>query len=206
MAWWERQYIFTDTNPFYESLFWYGHYIDDLILIWWSDMAAIPELIFYFNNNNFGLFFTFYWDTRVVSFLDLTLTCDTTTYRKDTAGNTTLHAVSCHPIHNIKAVLICELTRTRCNCSTEETFNLEKNIVCERLKKRRYQRWMLKQAVDRISNINRDSLLSNVSRKKKHTSSNRSSQPLVFSTPYSLPYNKVRKYHTKIYTCIAFRS
>lgn len=57
---------------FFSSFVFYGHYIDDLIL-WWSEVATIPDLMPYFNNNCFGLKFTFAFDAHTISFLDLTM-------------------------------------------------------------------------------------------------------------------------------------
>ncbi|KAG8536062.1 hypothetical protein GDO81_027183 [Engystomops pustulosus] len=34
VAWWEREYLHTMSNPFRTSIYWYGRYIDDALLIW----------------------------------------------------------------------------------------------------------------------------------------------------------------------------
>lgn len=44
MAWWESQYVFDPCNPFLSGFVWYGRYIDDLLFIWGSDVAAIQRL------------------------------------------------------------------------------------------------------------------------------------------------------------------
>lgn len=69
-----------------------------------TDMATIPDLAPYFNNNNLGLSFKFHFDSHGVSFLDIiivgnftTAGVETATYRKEIAGNTILYASSCQP-------------------------------------------------------------------------------------------------------------
>lgn len=57
MAWWEKQFAFPDNNPFLPLFVWCGRYIDDLLILWRSNVATISELSFYFNSNNLGLKF-----------------------------------------------------------------------------------------------------------------------------------------------------
>lgn len=98
-----------------------------------------------------------------ISFLDLFLvgntttgTIKTTTFRKETAGNTILSANSCHPIHTIKAISIGEFVRAKCYCSTEMGFSIEKNNICDRLHHRKYPQWMLNRAINKVDNLSRN--------------------------------------------------
>lgn len=47
--------------------------IDDLLIVWGSDVAAIPDFVFYLNNNCFNLLFSYWHDPNVISFLELSL-------------------------------------------------------------------------------------------------------------------------------------
>lgn len=57
MSVWEKQFIFNAENLFVDVIVWYGHYIEDLILIWGGDVAFIPHFFDYINNNKFNLRF-----------------------------------------------------------------------------------------------------------------------------------------------------
>lgn len=208
MAWWEKQYVFSESNPYLDSFVWYGRYIDDVIIVWRSDVSAIPNLLFYFNNNNFGLKFTMEHNSVTIPFLDLLISgnsitsrVDTVTYRKETAGNTTLHAASCHPLHTVQAIPMGELVRAKRNCSSATAFDIEKQTVCKRLKERQYPPWMLGRATEKIAHVDRESLLGNNTHKPlSHISDGFS----IFSTPYSLQFKQIsdiiHKYIPVLYT------
>lgn len=66
MAWWKNMFIFQRVNLFCSSLVWYGRYIDDLIIIWRSDVEAIPDLMTYLNRSNLGLRFTHNYDSQTI--------------------------------------------------------------------------------------------------------------------------------------------
>lgn len=44
MSWWESLFIFCLEKPFSDYIVWYGRYIDDLLIIWRSGVAAVPDL------------------------------------------------------------------------------------------------------------------------------------------------------------------
>lgn len=153
MAWWEKDFIFDVSNPFYGSIIWYGRYIDDLIIIWGSGVAAIPDFLTYLNFNQLGLNFTVDYNVDSINFLDLCLTgnihnctVETITFRKQVAGNTILPAKSCHPMHTIKSVPIGEMMRAKRNCTAEIKWNDEINKVRNRLTARGYEPWILNRA------------------------------------------------------------
>lgn len=148
-------------------------------------MAAIPELIEYFNNNCLNVKFSYVFESTSVSFLDLSLegnattgVTETSTSCKKTAGNKILSANLCHPLHTIKATPIGELVSTKRNCSTESSFSIEKNNICNRLWYRKYPKWMLDRTMNKADYISRDHLLKN-----KGNSPLERKCPVVFSTP-----------------------
>lgn len=194
MSWWEHLFIFCPSNPFGSSLVWYGRYIDDLLIVWGSGVAAVPDLGYYMNDNVLGLRFTLNHDTHNIYFLDLHLqgngtnqVVESSTYRKELSKNTILSARSCHPPHTIRAIPIGELTRAKRNCSSIEGYTEERNKVCERLKDRDYPDWILKRAQDRVDHVDRSSLLNTVTNRKGNRSR------VVFSTPYSTDYTNICK-------------
>lgn len=92
----------------------YVRYINYLLPVWGSDVATLTSLTNYFNNC-FGLKITITYDGHQIIFLDFTLISDgqnnikTCTYHTDTAGNTILHDISCHPPHVVKNIPLGEL-------------------------------------------------------------------------------------------------
>lgn len=102
VAWWEYKFLFSEQNPFMSTIFWYGRYIDDLLFIADSGMAAVPALNTFLDSNDMSLRFTVTCSPTQIAFLDMSLegTCcgiSSACYRKETSGNTILHAQSCHP-------------------------------------------------------------------------------------------------------------
>ncbi|XP_053575130.1 uncharacterized protein LOC128664315 [Bombina bombina] len=86
-----------------------------------------------------------------IKFLDLEITGDnvtgeinTTLYRKATSGNTTLEYNSCHPRHVIKGIPKGEYIRAKRNCSTEELYQEQAQIITTRLIERGYKADLLK--------------------------------------------------------------
>lgn len=124
----------------------------------------------------------------VISGNSMTSRVDTATYRKVTAGNTTLHAAFCHPLHTVKAVPMGELVSVKRNCSTSKSFNIEQATECRCFWECRYSPWMLNRATNKIAHVNRNSFLLNPPH-RSHSSV--SSQSFVFSTPYSLQFKQV---------------
>lgn len=140
MAWRESKFVFQHNNPFFYSLIWYVFYINYIPMIMVSDVAAIPDLKHYFNNNCFNLKFTHESDSTTIPFLDLLLKGDTenkqivsNTFRKESAGNTILSARYWHPQHTIKAIPMGEIVRSKRNCSLESEHKMEIDRIYERL-------------------------------------------------------------------------
>lgn len=194
MSWWEYQYDLSTRNPVFGCFVWYGRYIDDLIYIWGSDVAAIPDCVTYFNNNSFGLKFTHSVDSTLISYLDLTLSGDHITgkvhsvsFRKETAGNTILRANSCHSKHTIRDIPVGELTRMKRNCSLPEDFSCQAG---DHLHQWGYPVWILNRALRRVQSVPRFKLLSNNMKTRK---TDNSKIPMTFSTTFNAQYGSISK-------------
>lgn len=99
ISWFDEFYIFSEMNPYADCIYWYGHYIDDVIIIWPSDVATAPVFVDNWNPNAFHLYFTHQFDDTWIPFSDIYLDADqckgivhTSTYRKPMASNSILHA------------------------------------------------------------------------------------------------------------------
>ncbi|XP_044148864.1 protein YAE1 homolog isoform X1 [Bufo gargarizans] len=166
MAWWECHFLFSADNPWSGSLRWYGRYIDDLLFVWSGDTAAVPSFGTFLNSNHCCLKFTISHDITTIAFLDLSLEGDSathqvhsSTYRKDTSGNTTLMATSCHPPHVVRNIPKGEFIRAKTNCSKDDKLKMEMEIVAMRLAERRYPPWTLDRARAKTLNRPRDRLV-----------------------------------------------
>lgn len=174
MAWWEEHCVFSVTNPFVDAIVWYGRYIDDLLVVWRSDQQFLQ----YLNSNDCNLSFTEHWDPFTINFLDVTLMGNTTTskvetslFRKPTAGNTLLRADSCHTSHTVAAVPYGEFIRARRACSSDSSFESEKEVIKKRLTSRGYHPKLLSKAETRIHSVTQLDLLkhSNPNKIKRKT-------------------------------------
>lgn len=126
--------LFSADNPFVHTIAWYGHYIDDLLMMWDGDDISLHNFDSYINNNQCDLQFTVSLNSLNICFLDINL-CDdpgtvamhTCTYRKPCSVNTAPYATSCHPSHTIHAILMREFFRAQKNCSSDSA--LSKNVT-----------------------------------------------------------------------------
>ncbi|KAM9311525.1 proteinase-activated receptor 3-like [Gastrophryne carolinensis] len=117
--------------------------------------------------------FTSEYNANSIAFLDLKLEImegsnkvKTRTFRKDTAGNMTLRAESCHPPHTIRAIPVGEMVRARRNCSEQEIFEEELDLISERLGQRGYSPALLTRARDIASARDRSTMLNKGKRKQ----------------------------------------
>lgn len=134
-------------------------FLDDLCFLDDSHIVA-QVVIFYAHTQLFILIIIILvWTSLFITGNLITSKVDTVTFRKDTAGNTTLNASSCHPLHTVKAVPMGELTRVKRNCSSVESFEDERMNVCNKLKERGYPQWMLNRATNCVAHTDRKHLL-----------------------------------------------
>lgn len=193
MAWWEQKHLFHVDHPMVSHIRWYGRYIDDLLFILELDMAAVPAFSEFLNSNNLGLRFSVQGETDIIPFLDLNLEgingrIKTSTFRKNTAGNNILHAESCHPRHVVNNIPTGELIRARRNCSQPAAFEKESKRIINRLLCRKYPAWTLKRASNIADKKDREVLLKY---NKKPSTPKKVDSPLVFSTTYSMEYDRI---------------
>uniref|UniRef100_A0A673MJ69 Par-3 family cell polarity regulator alpha, b n=1 Tax=Sinocyclocheilus rhinocerous TaxID=307959 RepID=A0A673MJ69_9TELE len=52
---WEKKFVFSDSNPYLKNVMWWGRYIDDIILIWTGSEADLLVFHLYLNNTNVNL-------------------------------------------------------------------------------------------------------------------------------------------------------
>lgn len=126
---------------------------------------ALHAFIQIMNQNKFNLYFTMTFNDTSITFLDLSIRKSmdgppsSGLFRKETAGNTILHASSSHPKPLVLSIPYEQYLRLRRNCSTDIEFVCEANKLRERLIDRGYSSTCLKKAFRRARGQLRHNIL-----------------------------------------------
>lgn len=139
-------------------------YIDDVFVIWRGSREEAHDFVKSLNCNELNLKFTADISDTKVEFLDVEIyieenTIQTKLHRKNTAGNSVLHAQSAHPRHLIKSIPYGEFLRARRICSTAEELDKCHKESFLRFKARGYTEKDLKVAISKVMLIPRDRCL-----------------------------------------------
>lgn len=129
MGYWEERYVWTH-NPFARYTVFFGHYIDDVLIIWNRSVELFESFDTYCNDNTLDLSFTHVLDSTDLVFLDLVLYHEgrsicTKNYCKPTSGNSYLHYTSCHHPSWTKNIQSGQFKRLRRNCTNREEYELQ---------------------------------------------------------------------------------
>ena len=184
LGYWEKIFVLTTINPWYQYITFYGRYIDDLLVIFNGSETQLLEFHKYLNSINNNIKLTIEYSQQSINFLDLTIfkddlgTLHTTLYRKSTSRNTLLRADSFHPPHLIKNIPFGQFQRLRRICDTD--FNQKAVDMTSRFTARGYKPGSVAHARNRALNINRSDLLT----KKKRRPATVQSRPF-FASQYS---------------------
>lgn len=139
--------------------------------MWDGSIELLQPFLHKLNQNNFHLNFTMTWDQSSTTFLDVTIYKDengllsSSLYRKPMAGNSILHASIFHPQALISSIPYSQYLRIRRNCSDNEVFKREADLLKARLLARGYSNTCLKKAFNRACTRTRRDLLYNPSSK-----------------------------------------
>lgn len=157
-------------------------------MVWKGDIGSAETFITELNNN-INLRFTVQISQTQVAFLDTNIyvsanKLESTLYRKPTAGNATLHALSSHPSHLIRSIPYGEILRLKLICSTNEEFIKCSQDALIRFKARGYNVTILQQASDQAALRTRESLLKVKTRtpETEHTSEVEDVAPWLITT------------------------
>lgn len=150
-------------------------YIDDIFIIWTGTPALLATFVDTLNQNQFNLKFTVASDLQQITFLDLTNFKDrdnclaSTLFRKQTAGNTLLHADSAHPMALIQSIPYAQYLKLRGNCTQLEEFKTQANHLQIQLRSRGYSKSLQSSAYNKAL---RQSLISLLFKTKTVASNN----------------------------------
>lgn len=141
------------------------------------------------------LTFTMSYHLNEVTFLDVTIlrgkggAIQTRLFRKQTSGNSILHASSFHPHPLITSIQFSQNLRTRRNCSDDKAFQIEAKKLQYRLLERGYSKTCLKRAYKKSLAKTRYELL--YSQKSRSNGQHDNTTQLII--PYSNQHNEICK-------------
>lgn len=146
-----------------KDLLYMTRYIDDIIGIWTGPAEEIQPL---FNAaRGRGIELTFVIGGRELVALDVTIffTTDgrigTRLFRKPTDGHQYVHWRSAHPYHLKASIPYAQLIRLRRNCSEDENYEEEAQILLQRFAKRGYPAEILRRAYNRAAKLRYEDLI-----------------------------------------------
>lgn len=194
VGWWEEQVSWAVTNEYWtkEIVAWH-RYIDDLFIIWRGSIQKAKQYITFLNTNDVNLRFSGEISQDNVNYLDLKVAVEdgqlvTSLFRKETAGNSILHANSGHPPQLKNSIPYGEFLRIKRNCSTKKDCDIAINDSFKRFQARGYQTELLEKARSKVESIQRNSLLN----KKGAKSDDMVNQRFRLITTYSYDSYKLR--------------
>lgn len=148
------------TSLFSNVLCWL-RYIDDVLMLWAGSTETLHHFMSVLSDNKYNLRFTMDCSESSIAFLEVTISLHSSgsLYRKPTVGNTILHATSAHPHSLVQSIPFSQYPCLRRNCSGEESFKHEADLLYDRLIVRAYSRTCLKKALRKAQGKSRDALL-----------------------------------------------
>lgn len=162
LGYWEEMVV-RKMEAMHNVVMW-TRYIDDVFVIWRGSRNDADEFVDALNINHFNLEFTSNFSSTSLEFLDLELTIkegklESSLFRKQTAGNSLLHARSCHPKSLVNSIPYGELLRAKRNCSTDEAYRREEACMTNRFLERGYSKQTIQKAKIKEDEKSRSSLL-----------------------------------------------
>jgi len=140
-------------------------FLDDLFLIAdVTDLQDVNEWLKSFLKHKY-LEFTFTCNTEIVNFLDLEISLDnnnninTKLYKKPMSNHQYLHYYSDHPTHLKKSLPYSQGLRILKCCNKREDRVNELNLMIEKFRIRCYPESVLIKALEKLTNVNRNELL-----------------------------------------------
>nr|XP_054774674.1 uncharacterized protein LOC129282841 [Lytechinus pictus] len=142
----------------------YLRYIDDIFIIWPHGVDELKSFHDRFESQNLNIKFTMESSREKVNFLDVTLstsghTIETSVYTKPTDSFTYLNFNSFHPRHIKESIVYSQLLRYKRITSDPKTYEADAIHLGKRFIERDYPVNMVKKAMKRVKEKNREDLL-----------------------------------------------
>lgn len=179
-------------NPFSQYIIFFGHYIDDVLLIWTGGPDLFSTFVAYCNDNSLGLSFTHEINQNELVFLDLVLSHDeqtiiTSNHNEPTSGKSYLHFNSCyHPTwkDNIPKGQFHGLRR---NCTKTEDYMAQGRHMQRKFEEKGYPRALVM-----------DAFLQNKTQLPKNKNKNDRSSTMANTARFVSTFNSKHRAITKI--------
>ena len=166
----EKTYIYPYINQF--SNFYY-RFIDDVFFIWNGTVIQLQEFIKNLNNRHPTIRFDFKFSKTSIEFLDTTVYKNkeqnkllTTVYCKPTDRINFLHYTSAHPRSLIKSIPYSQALRLKKICAATSEISKNLQVLKESFIDRGFKEKVLDREFQRLSEIERDALLTPKSKEK----------------------------------------
>ena len=150
----EERFIYnTEWNTYLQ---YFGHYIDDIFMIWNGSEASLLEFVAYLNSVHETIKFTFKYSASQLEFLDVLVIKDskgylsTDVYQKDTDTHSYLHCHSAHPKHCKKSIPYSQFLRLKRICSEKDTLKKRIQQFTEYFANSGYSRKSLKRTANNV--------------------------------------------------------
>lgn len=163
LGWWEEQ-VASNITAFTQNVILWARHIDDVFCIWKGTEQEALQFVVTLNDNQCNLNFTSMIHKQTIEFLDVVVRVqddklESRLFRKATAGNSLLHAKSCHPKNLIHSIPYGEHLRAKRNCSSEQVFQHGMLNMRGRFLERGYPSKVIEQACTKIKSVVRGDLL-----------------------------------------------
>ncbi|CAJ0954765.1 unnamed protein product [Ranitomeya imitator] len=163
MGYWERC-IFQNDDLDNEAIQGWSRFIDDILFIWEDSPDKLHDLITRLNQNQFNIKLTYNFG-RAVEFLDLKIMAledgqiITDVFRKPTATNTLLHALSAHHRSTINGIPAGQFLRIKRICTNAKDYEKQASDLAGRFIERGYSKRQIKKGCKKASETSREELL-----------------------------------------------
>lgn len=147
-------------NSFFEEIFWYQRYLDDIFLIF-STTDKMNTFTEWMNTIHPTIKFTHQIHSNAINYLDIVVYWQTDqklavrVFRKPTDKNVLLHYHSNYPWHLKNNVPYGQFLKMRRNCSKEIDYKRESMILNHQLRDREYPESVINTAWRWAQNINK---------------------------------------------------
>ncbi|XP_078540042.1 uncharacterized protein LOC144825001 [Lissotriton helveticus] len=203
VALFEEKFIFNEVAPFFESIFYWSRFIDDIIFIWDDNEDVLQEFVSWLNACDPNLKFTEKMSNSEIEFLDLNikhhegkLIMDL--FTKPTARNTLLHYSSFHPSSQKDSIPFSQFLRLRRNCTRLTDYDQRATVMKEKFLERGYPHRLIRDSFKRARYYDRQHLLTGTNVKRdaslvfvtRHSMLNKQIQQILYANWHILNVNK----------------
>lgn len=161
MAQWEETAVYTNTPA---ELTLYKRFIDDVVIVWNGDKESLEAFLNKLNDNTKNINLVWRIEEKEIDFLDLNISLEgqkivTKTHFKKVDANSYLSTDSCHFKPWLYNIPKGQFTRLKRNCTKEEDYRNQAQVIGERFKAKGYNEDWLKNQIEHVNLLDRNKML-----------------------------------------------